>query len=174
MRAVMTLAGLTGFLALLAGLCSVLVLVVTAGEAWREARQAHWPEASATIESCSVELVYFDGPNSDDPTWWLECKIGFRAASDSIRARLYSGHRSNPAQGYPDPMNQWANDHPPGSVIEIRYNPANPQQAVAATDYLPNGEPRTLGNLKLLATLLAAFGAGLLTTRLLQRRRAAA
>jgi hypothetical protein len=150
MRPGITVVGLIGLSALFAGMCSLFALIVTAGEALRELTQARWPEVTATIERCSIDLQYYDGPNSDDPTWWLECKIGFRAGTDQILARIYSGHRSNPSQGYPELMNRWVNDHPPGSTIVVRYNPTD-LKALPVRDYLPNGEPRTLSNLKLLS-----------------------
>src|SRR5271166_3387399 len=117
MRSPLTALELIGFLGLFAGLCTVLVLVVTAGEAWREHAQESWPEVAATIERCSVDLRYFNGPSDSDPTWWLECPIGFRAGTEQIKATIHSGHPGNPSQGYPDLMYQWIDDHPSGSTI---------------------------------------------------------
>src|SRR5271157_3156862 len=107
MRSSLTVPGLIGFLGLLAGLCAVLALVVTVGEAWRDHAVESWPEAPATIERCSVDLRYFNGPADDDPTWMLECPIRFRAGTNEIMTTIHSGHRSNPSQGYPALMNQW-------------------------------------------------------------------
>jgi hypothetical protein len=169
MRRKINMVGLIGLLALFAGLSSLLALFVTSADAWREHAQASWPEATADIEGCSVDLRYFDGPTSSDPTWWLECKIGFRAGADLIKTRIYSGHRSNPSQGYPEIMNQWVNDHPTGNAIVVRYNPTNLNAVIPARDYLPNGEPRTPGDLKLLSVLVVAC-AGLLTIVTMFRR----
>ncbi len=171
MRSPLTALELIGFLGLLAALCTVFVLVVTAGEAWREHALESWPEVAATIEQCSVDLRYFNGPNDSDPTWWLECRIGFRAGTDQIKTVIHSGHRSNPSQGYPELMNQWVSDHPSGSTIVIRYDPTDPKAAIPARDYMPNGGPRTGYNLRFLLVCSTAC-VSLLTIATLFRRRA--
>jgi Protein of unknown function (DUF3592) len=145
-----TVAGLIGLLGLLAGLCTAFILVVTVGVAWREHAQESWPEVPATIERCSVDLRYFNGPADPDPTWWIECRIGFRTETDQIKTTIHSGHRSNPSQGYPELMNQWVNDHPSGSQIVIRYAPDDHKTVILSRDYMPNGEPKTRYNLKFL------------------------
>ena len=106
--------------------------------------------------------VDFNGPDDPDPTWWLECQISYPVGANQVRTTIHSGHRSEPSQGYPDPMNRWVNDHPNGSAIRVRRDPSNPLSAVPATDYLPNGGPRTQYDLRFLLACLAAC-AGLLT-----------
>jgi len=155
MRRMMTVVGVIGLFALLAGLCSLLALFVTAIDAWRERAQGGWPQATATIESCNIDLKYYNGPNDDDPTWWLECKIHFGSGSNDVNTRIFSGHRSNPSQGHPEVMSKWVTDHPVGSTIVVRYDPAH-LNAIPVSDYLPNGEPRTAGDLRLLAVFIAA------------------
>ncbi len=172
MRSSFSVLGLIGLLGLLAGLCAVLILVVAVSDAWREHAVESWPEAPATIERCSVDLRYYNGPDDDDPTWLLECPIHFRAGTQEIATTLHSGYRSNPAKGYPGVMNQWADDHPSGSSVVIRYNPTDPSVAMPATDYMPNAGPRTRFDLLFLLVLSSAC-VGLLTIVRLFRRRTA-
>jgi hypothetical protein len=110
----------------------------------------------AVIEGCSVDLHAFNGPADDDPTWLLACQIRFRVAESEIKTDIRSGHRSNPSQGYPAPMERWVADHPNGSSIMVRYDPADPKTATPAADYLPNAAPRTRFNLLLLLSFCGA------------------
>jgi hypothetical protein len=170
-RSPLRIQNIAGFLGLFAGLCSVLVLIITAGEAWREHAQESWPEVAATIDRCNVDLRYFNGPDDSDPTWWLECQIGFRAGAGRVKATIHSGHRSNPSQGYPELMNQWVKNHPSGSVIVVRYDPTDLKAATPASEYMPNGGPRTRYNLRFLLICSSAC-ISLLTIAMLFRRRA--
>jgi hypothetical protein len=166
----LTLPGLIGFFGLFAGLCTAFILVITVGVAWREHAQESWPEASATIERCSVDLKYLDGPSDPDPTWWIECRIGFRTETDRIETTIHSGHRSNPSQGYPELMDQWVDDHPSGSQIVVRYSPSDHKTAIPSRDYLPNGEPKTGYNLKFLMICFIACICLLVMAKLLRDR----
>ncbi len=158
-RTRITIRGLIGLLALFAALCTAFLLVVTAAVAWHEHVQASWPEALATIERCSVDLRYYEGPNDPDPTWWIECQIRFRTDTGEVKSTIHSGHRSNPARGYPEVMNQWVDDHPSGSRIIVRYDPKDFKTVVPAQDYLPNGEPKTRFNLiSLMIVSISCFG----------------
>jgi hypothetical protein len=142
-----TVPGLIGLMGLFAGLCTAFILVVTVG-AWREHAQESWPEVRATIERCSVDLRYFNGPADPDPTWRIECRIGFRTETDQIKTTIHSGHRSNPSQGYPELMNQWVNDHPSGSQIVVRYAPDDHKTVILSeiTCRMANRKPDTILN----------------------------
>jgi hypothetical protein len=170
MRSSLTIPGFIALFGLLAGLSGILVLVVTVGEALWWARVESWPEARATIERCSIDLKFYNGPDDDDPTWLLTCPVRFGAGANQIMTTIHSGFPSNRSKAYPGLMNQWADEHPSGSTIMVRYDPGNPLTAIPAPDYMPNGGPRTRYNLLF---LLACFFAcvSLLTIAKLARRR---
>jgi hypothetical protein len=160
----------TGFATLFFGLCTVFLLVSTAVDAWREHAQKGWPQATATIAQCRIDLRHYNGPDDDDPTWWLECPVRFRVGPDEIKTTIHSGHRSNPARDYPDLMNAWVSDHPDGSPIVVRYDPSDFRTAMPARDYMPNGSPRTGYDFRFLLVCSVAFISLLTITRLLLRR----
>ena len=54
---------LASFLVLFAGLCTVFALVVTAAQAWQEHAHAHWPEATAQVQRCGLD-IYTRKPES--------------------------------------------------------------------------------------------------------------
>jgi len=170
MRGSLSVLGLIALLGFFAGLCAVFALIITAGEAWWWVRVESWPDLPATIEKCSIDLKYYNGPDDDDPTWLLECQIRFGAGTNQIMTAIYSGIPRRQAQGYPGSMDQWANDHPSGSTIVVRYDPTNPKTAIPACDYMPNGGPRIRANLVLLL-IFSAASVSLLTIVMLFRRR---
>jgi hypothetical protein len=170
MRKMTIAAGLITLLGWFADLCSVFALIATAGVAWREDVQASWPEVTATIEKCSVDLRSMDGRYGHNLGWWLRCQIGFRVGTDQIETKISSSHRgSRPSFEYPELMNQWANDHPTGSAVAVRYNPTNRKAAILAREYMPNGGPRTPNNLKVLLAFSIACVSLLIIAKLFRR-----
>jgi hypothetical protein len=172
MRRRLTIFSVLGGLSLFTGLCWAMTVVVAAADGWQEFARSRWPRASAVIEQCGVDLRYFDGPNSDDPTWWLECKIRFRVGARDVETTIHSGHQSRPARGYPEPMIHWVDAHPPGGAIVVRYDPAD-LRAEPVRNYLPNGEPRTPTDLRWLLGFSIAFPVCLAMTRISRRLRSA-
>jgi hypothetical protein len=47
--------GLIGLLGIFAGLCTVFALIVSMTDGWREHARESWPQATATIERCSLD-----------------------------------------------------------------------------------------------------------------------
>lgn len=141
-----------GVLILLTGLCSIFALVVTLGEGWQERAQARWPEATARVQSCGVEIY-----RRRAQTYWIECRITYLVGDEEIGSEVHS--RSTPAPSrviwqYPPnvigTMQEWVDAHPPGSPIAVRYDPGNHKKAVLVVTDMPLGGPRTPNNLKLL------------------------
>lgn len=149
-----------GVLGLLAGLCSIFTLVVTGAEGWQEHAQAQWPEATARVQSCGVDIS-----SRRTETYWIDCRIRYLvggSASGLLRdeevvSMVHS--RSTPAPRkviwqYPPNtiglMQEWVDQHPPGTPIVVHYDPANHKRAVQVVTDMPLGGPSTPGNLKLL------------------------
>jgi hypothetical protein len=55
------------------------------------------------------------------------------------------------------PFEEWVDEHPQGSPIVVRYDPAHHTKVVLAADYMPRGGPRTPSNLKLLEVCAGSF-----------------
>jgi hypothetical protein len=150
---------IVGLMALVAGLCTLLALVVTALEAWREHAQAQWPEVTARIGECGVDQ-YPAHPED----YLIECSIEYPVGADIVHSKVRS--RTTPAPSrvlwaYPadtfDRMQQWADAHPAGTPLTVRYDPADPTRAALLETDMPLGGRRTPGNLKLLGGVAAVF-----------------
>jgi hypothetical protein len=141
---------LTGFFGLFAGLCTVFALVVTAAEAWVEHPQAQWPQATARVQRCGLD-VYTHNPE----TYWIGCSLSYTVRGEDVVSHIHS--RAIPAPSrwqYPagrfEQLQEWVDEHPEGTPITVHYDPANHKKAVLVTTDMPLAGPRTPGNLKLL------------------------
>jgi hypothetical protein len=139
-------------LGLFAGLCSILALVVTAAEGWQEHAQAQWPEATAGVQTCGVD-IYTHNPEA----YWIDCRISYLVGAEKIVSEVHS--RSTPAPRriiwqYPGMqiglMQEWVDAHPQGTPITVHYDPANHKKAALVATDMPLGGPRTPDNLRLL------------------------
>jgi hypothetical protein len=139
-------------LGLLAGLCSMLALVVTVAEGWQEHAQAQWPEATARVLRCGVDLYTHQPEN-----YWIDCRISYLVGAEEVVAEVHS--RSTPAPRrviwqYPGMqiglMQEWVDEHPPGTPVAVHYDPAKHKKAVLVATDMPLGGLRTPGNLRLL------------------------
>jgi hypothetical protein len=139
-------------LGLFAGLCSMFALVVTIAQGWQEHAEAQWPEATALVQRCGVD-IYTHKPEA----YWIDCRISYVAGAAEVIADVHS--RSTPAprrviSQQPatqfDLMQEWADEHPAGTAIAVRYDPANHKKAVLVETDMPLGGPRTPNNLRLL------------------------
>jgi hypothetical protein len=141
-----------GALGLTAGLCAVFALVVTAAEAWVDHAQAQWPEATARVQRCGLDIY-----DQRQESYWIDCSISYVVRDEEIMSHVHS--RSTPAPSrviwqYPagqfDKLQEWVDEHPEGTPIVVHYDPANHKKAVLVTTDMPLGGPQTAKNLKLL------------------------
>jgi len=142
---------LVGLLGLFAGLCTIFALVVTAAEGWQEHAQAQWPEATAHIEKCYLHQT----SSGRRDRYYIDCRLSYVAGDHEFVAKVYS--RSVPSRAiwqYPPnqiaPLEDWVSEHPQGTPITVRYDPANAKKAVLVVTDMPGGGPHTPSNLKLL------------------------
>jgi hypothetical protein len=141
--------GLIGVLGIFAGLCTVFALIVTMSDGWREHAQENWPQATATIERCSLDPYVPLESASRTPVWHIGCRIGYRADASQIESKVRSRSASGWG-GHTELMSQWVTNHPSGSTIVVRYNPTDPKTAVLTATDMPDAGPRTPNNLRLL------------------------
>lgn len=163
---------IAGFLGIWAGLCTLIALLVTAAQAWQEYTQARWPEASATVQRCGLDIyTYRSG------AYWINCNIRYEVHGEEILSRVHSLTIRSPRRlivQYPpgqfDRMQEWVDAHPEGTPIRVRYDPANHGKAVLVDTDMPRGGPQTPSNLKLLE-FFAATCAVLVTIARMARPR---
>jgi len=148
-------------LGLFAGLCSIFALVVTVAEGWQEHAQAQWPETTARVQRCGVDLY-----THRSEAYWINCRIrylvGGLGGDEEIVTEVHSCSTPAPRRvisQYPGMqiglMQEWVDEHPPGTPTAVRYDPANHEKAVLVATDMPLVGPRTPNNLK-----LPAFFAG--------------
>jgi hypothetical protein len=154
---------------LTAGLCTVFALVVTSAQAWQEHVQAQWPEATAQVQHCALEIHTYQPKKN----YWINCNVSYEVHGDEVLSRVHS--LSTPAPElvvveYPagqfSRMQEWVDAHPPGTLIRVHYNPANHADAVLIETDMPRGGPQTANNLKLLGFLAAACSVLMIVARI--------
>jgi hypothetical protein len=143
---------LASFLGLFTGLCTVFVLVVTAAQAWQNHAHQQWPEATAQVQRCGLDIYTYKSQS-----YRIDCGVSYTVDGEEIVSHVYS--RSTPAPSrviwqYPPQqfamMQDWVDAHPKGTPIAVHYNPTNPRKAVLVVTDMPLGGPPTPSNLKLL------------------------
>jgi uncharacterized protein DUF3592 len=144
-----TPAGLAGFLAVFAALCTIFVLFGTVADWREEAAQARWPVVSALIQSGEVDPHRISHGGT---AWQLRYRVRYEADGQERVATLSS--RSEMSDEAPAALRAWAAKHRRGGHVDIRYDPAQPGHAVFASADVPGAGPRTTTDLQLL--LIAA------------------
>jgi Protein of unknown function (DUF3592) len=163
----LTAQGLVALLALFAGLCTIFALIATVTDAWNEHQQQTWPEATATLERCSVDKHIL--PNATRaPVWRIYCRIAYSVGSDQIETTIRSRSTRAGWGGATEQMHQWVAEHCSGTSIAIHYDPQKPATAILTATDMPYAGPRTPSNLKLLVIAFSAFLAFSLLARYLR------
>lgn len=157
------------------GLCTIFALIVTAFEASKEHAQAQWPEVTARIQSCTIRVSRrgYSGTYDSGGSDHIRCRISYQVGAEEPMADISSTSVRAPNllnRQYPfaavNELQTWVEAHPPGTPIEVRYDPNHHQKAVLVATDMPLGGPRTPSNLKLLAIFAGACVALLAMARL--------
>ena len=128
-----------GFFVFFVASCALFLLVVTAGVAWQEYCERHWPQTTATIQRCSLEEVA-ETPPSNLIDSRIDCQIAYVVGARTVMSRVRSvtapapekviwEFHSGQAKGILSKMQEWVQAHPPGSAIVVHYDPANHARA---------------------------------------------
>ncbi len=140
------------------GLCTIFVLVVTAAQAWQEHDQARWPEVTARVDACDLTRTSSNGRRK----LYIRCRLSYAVGAEQHAANIYSGSFPAPEiSQYPPnqiaPFAAWVDEHPEGTPIVVKYDPANHAKVVLAANYMPRGGPHTPNNVKLLEVCAGIF-----------------
>ncbi|HKW47588.1 MAG TPA: DUF3592 domain-containing protein, partial [Gemmatimonadaceae bacterium] len=101
-----------------------------------------WPQAAGTVTHCSLEVESALRRNTRADSWWVVCDImlavkGQSFASHTVSAPRESGRggvaytvdRGSISEVKPEQiLRAWIRQHPHGSTVDIRYNPAKPTE----------------------------------------------
>ena len=143
-------------LVVLLGLCTIFASVVTAAQAWQEHAQARWPEVTARVDRCGLTK------SSTGRQRYISCRLSYAVGAEQNATNVYSTKVPPPeVQQYPPnqigPFEEWVDQHPSGTPIVVRYDPAHHTKVVLVADYMPRGGPHTPNNMKLLEFLAGGF-----------------
>jgi hypothetical protein len=158
-------------LAAFLALCTIFVSVVTAAQAWQEHAQARWPEVTARVDRCGLDRT----STGRRENFYIHCRLSYAVGAEQNATNVYSGHvPSREIWQYPPnqiaPFEEWVDEHPQGTPIVVRYNPANHKKVVLVANYMPRGGPRTPDNFKLLEVCAGSFLVLLTIARLTRPR----
>lgn len=145
-------------LVVLLGLCTIFALVVTAAEAWQEYAQARWPEVTARVDACGLSR----SSTGQRERFHIRCRLSYAVGVEQNTANVYSRYVPSPqVWQYPAnqiaPLEEWVDEHPQGTPIVVRYDPANHKKVVLVANNTPLGGPRTPNNVKLLEVFAGSF-----------------
>jgi hypothetical protein len=140
------------------GLCTIFVSVVTAAEAWQEHAQARWPEVTARVDTCGLSR----SSTGQRQRFQIRCRLSYAVGAEQNAANIYSSYVPSPeVPQYPPnqiaPLEEWVDEHPQGTPIVVRYDPADHKKVVLVENYMPRGGPRTQDNVKLLEICAVSF-----------------
>lgn len=127
------------------GLFAAVMLVTTGIDAYRENMHAKWPVAVATISLETVRKI----PAGSRGEWFIELALRYRVDGKELTSSAHSG---GGAFWEEFSMRRWAFRHPPGTSLQIRYDPQNPNSVVPDAADMPESGPQALADLT--ATLL--------------------
>lgn len=158
-------------LVVLSGLCTIFAAVITAAEAWQEHAEAQWPLATARVDDCSMTPT----SSSHRHRFYIRCRLSYEAGGTETVAKVYSTSApGREVSQYPPnqiaPLEEWIDNHPPGTPLTIRYNPEQHTKVVLVAGDLPGAAPHTPNNLRVLALFGGSFMVLSTITRLTRPR----
>jgi hypothetical protein len=90
--------------------CTLVLIAMTAIDAYKENVHAHWPSAVATITQQTVRKI----PAGSHGEWYIESTVRFSVGGDELRSSTRSG---GGAFWEEFSMRKWASQHPPGNIV---------------------------------------------------------
>ena len=147
-----------GMLVLLSMLCTIFGSVVTVAEAWQEHAQARWPVVMARVDRCGLDQT----STGRRQMYYIHCRLSYAVGAEQNVANVFSSNAPSPEiWQYPPnqlaPLEEWVDEHPPGTPMAVHYDPARHTKAVLVATDMPRGGPRTSTNIKLLEVLAGSF-----------------
>jgi len=161
-----------GFLGLFTGLCAVFLLVVTAALAWQDHAHAQWPEATAQVQRCGLDLY------TPNPKYYrIDCSVSYTVRGEEIVSHVYSRTTPDPRrviwESQPpqfEKLQEWVDAHPQGTPIAVHYDPASHGKAVLVVTDMPLGGSQTPVSLWLLEVAAASCVVLLAIARIMRPR----
>jgi Protein of unknown function (DUF3592) len=135
----------------LSGLCTIFTSVITAAQAWQEHTQAQWPEVTARVEKCGLTQT----STRKRDRYYIRCRLSYAVGDEQNAATVFSIRRYLLDQA--GPLQEWVDQHPQGTPIVVRYDPAHHAKVVMAATETLFIVLRTPNNVKLLDVWAGSF-----------------
>jgi hypothetical protein len=125
--------------------------VAKAAQAWQDQAQARWPEVAARIDRCSLTQTSTGQRNK----YYIRCRLSYAVGPEQNVTTVFSIWRYPLSRS--GPLQEWVDQHPQGTPIVVRYDPANHSKVVMAATDMVFRVPRTANNVKLLEVWAGSF-----------------
>jgi hypothetical protein len=127
---------------------------------------------TARVDRCGLNQTSTD---RWDAYYHIHCCLSYAVGAEQNVANVYSRNVPSPGiwQSPPNqigPLEQWVEEHPPGTPIAVRYDPADHTKVVLVASDMPRGGPRTPSNVKLLEVCAGSFLVLLTIARIIRPR----
>jgi uncharacterized protein DUF3592 len=148
------------------GVVALILIVKTPIDLYRESQQAKWPSVVATITQQIVQRGY-DARNRSEVRH-IESEVSYTVDGETLTSNLRSGNSGITTEQRA--MRGWVLKHPPGTSLQIRYDPRHHNSVVLEAGDMPESGSQVPEDLKMLL-LFSVLSITLITIdRLLQRR----
>jgi hypothetical protein len=143
--------------------CALVLIAMTAIDAYKENVHAHWASAVAIITQESVRKI----PTGSRGEWYIEATVRFSVGGEEHRSSTRSG---GGAFWEEFPLRRWASQHPPGASLSIRYDPQHPGNIVPDAGAMPGSGPQAEQDLGLALLFVFLSAACMTIGRMLDRK----
>jgi len=134
--------GYVSLLGFLFALCTLVVIVKAPIDAYQEYEHAKWPTVLATIQQQTVQKTYHRGYQ-----WQIETEVRYLVDGEELTS---STHSRVASYGEERDMYRWVSQHPPGTLLPLRYDPQHHNMVVLDGGDMPEAGSQVPEDLQML------------------------
>ena len=154
--------GYLSVLGLVFFLGTLVMIVKTATDTYRESKQAKWPRVVATITQQAVRK--YSGRHD---VWRIESEVSYSVGDEKLTSNIHSRVGSFTEVRA---MRNWASHHQPGTPLPVRYDPQYHNTVVPDTGDMPESGSQVPDDLMAVLIFLLVSVTLVSIGRILQRR----
>ena len=121
---------------------ALVMIVKTPIDVYRENNQTKWTSVVATITQQTVRRTYSRGYQ-----WHIETEVRYTVDGEEMTSSIHSRVASS---GEERDMYRWVSQHPPGTLLPLRYDPQHHNMVVLDGGDMPESGSQVPGDLQLL------------------------
>lgn len=116
----------------LAGMAALFFITIR--PFYRSQQAGHWPTVPGVVISSQIGESHSD----DGTTYRVDIRYRYAVNGQTLESNQYDSSGTNTYSGYRSRKQAIVHNHPPGKAVTVRYNPADPSDAMLTTE-LPAG-----------------------------------